>query len=74
MWQLLILILVGYLLGSIPTAYLAGKWVKGIDLREYGSGTPSSSMVWEHVSRWAVLPVAVIDVLKATLAAWLGMR
>ncbi|MBC7261152.1 MAG: glycerol-3-phosphate acyltransferase, partial [Chloroflexi bacterium] len=27
-------IIAGYLLGSIPTAYLAGRWLKGIDLRE----------------------------------------
>jgi glycerol-3-phosphate acyltransferase PlsY len=40
----------GYLFGSIPSGYLAGKWLKGIDLRLYGSGTVSASMVWEHVA------------------------
>ena len=52
-----LLLLFGYLLGSIPSGYLAGKWIKGIDLRNYGSGTVSGSMVWEHVARWAVVPV-----------------
>jgi len=50
------MVLFAYLLGSIPSGYLAGKWIKGIDLREYGSGTVSGSMVWEHVAKWAVLP------------------
>ena len=72
--QSLSLILFGYLLGSIPSAYLAGKWIKGIDLREYGSGTVSGSMVWEHVARWAVFPVGIFDLLKAAFPAWLGIR
>lgn len=67
-------VLIGYLIGSIPTAYLAGKWIKGIDLRKYGSGTVSASMVFEHVARWAVVPVGVFDILKGALAAWLGMQ
>jgi glycerol-3-phosphate acyltransferase PlsY len=37
-------ILAGYLISSIPTGYLAGKWLKGMDLRRYGSGTFSGSM------------------------------
>jgi glycerol-3-phosphate acyltransferase PlsY len=44
--QLIFMLVVGYLVGSIPTAYLAGKWIKGIDLREFGSGTVTASMVW----------------------------
>jgi glycerol-3-phosphate acyltransferase PlsY len=70
----ILLILGGYLLGSIPSAYLAGKWVRGIDLRNYGSGTVSGSMVWEHVSKWALPPVAVFDVAKAMLPTWLGLQ
>jgi glycerol-3-phosphate acyltransferase PlsY len=68
------LILFGYLLGSIPSAYLAGKWLKGLDLREYGSGTVSGSMVYEHVARWAVVPVGLFDIFKATIPAWLGIQ
>jgi len=69
-----LLILAGYLLGSIPTAYLVGRWTKGLDLRRYCSGTVSGSMVYEHVARWAVVPVGLFDVGKATLPAWLGLR
>jgi len=69
-----LLIGVGYLVGSIPTAYLVSRWVKGIDLRRYGSGTVSGSMVWEHVARWALFPVGLFDLGKAALPAWLGLR
>lgn len=63
-----------YLLGSIPSAYLAGRWVKGIDLRKYGSGTVSGSMVWEHVAKWAVFPVGIFDILKGAFPTWLSLK
>jgi len=69
-----ILLIFGYLFGSIPSGYLAGKWLKGIDLREYGSGTVSGSMVWEHVARWAVVPVGLFDIFKGALPTWLGLH
>jgi glycerol-3-phosphate acyltransferase PlsY len=70
-----ILLIVGsYLLGSIPTAYVVGRWLKGLDLRHYGSGTVSGSMVFEHVARWAVVPVGLFDMAKAALPAWLAVR
>ncbi len=69
-----VLLIVGaYLLGSIPTSYLAGRWMKGIDLRKYGSGTVSGSGIYEHVARWAIVPVGLFDLAKAALPAWLGL-
>jgi glycerol-3-phosphate acyltransferase PlsY len=70
---IVLLILVGYLLGSIPTAYLVSRWLKHVDLRRYGSGTVSGSMVYEHVARWAVVPVGLFDIGKAALPAWLAL-
>lgn len=71
---LLLLVILAYLLGSIPTAYLAAQWMKGIDIRRYGSGTVSGSMVYEHVRHWAVVPVGIFDVAKAALPTYLGLR
>jgi glycerol-3-phosphate acyltransferase PlsY len=70
-WALFILL--GYLLGSIPSAYLAARWIKNIDLRRYGSGTVGGSMVWEHVAGWAVVPVGIFDIAKAAAPAWLAL-
>lgn len=72
--QTVLLILGAYLLGSIPSAYLAGKWIKRIDLRKYGSGTVSGSMVWEHVAHWALFPVGIFDIFKAALPTWIGLQ
>ena len=73
MLESILLVLGGYLLGSIPTAYLVTKWFAKRDIRQYGSGTVSGSMVYEHVARWAVVPVGLFDMAKATLPAWLAL-
>jgi len=70
----ILLVVGGYLVGSIPTAYLVGRWLRGIDVRRYGSGTVSGSMVYEHVARWAIVPVGLFDVGKAALPTWLSLR
>lgn len=70
----ILLILFGYFFGSIPTSYISGHLLRGIDLRQYGSGTVSGSGVWEHVAKWAVVPVGLFDVGKAVLPAWLGLH
>jgi acyl phosphate:glycerol-3-phosphate acyltransferase len=69
-----LLVVGGYLLGSIPAAYVVGRWLARKDLRRYGSGTVSGSMVYEHVAKWAVVPVGLFDIGKAALPAWLGLR
>lgn len=69
-----LLIAMGYLMGSIPTSYIAGRWLKSIDLRQHGSGTVSSTGVYYHVSRPAVVAVGLIDIAKVWLPTWLGLR
>ena len=70
----LLLFLLAYFLGSIPTSYLAARWTKGIDLRKYGSGTVSGSMLFEHTHRWLIVPVGIFDVLKGALPTWLALQ
>ncbi len=65
------LLLVGYLLGSLPTGYLAGRWLKGIDLRALGSGSTGATNVLRHLGTKAALAVLLIDALKGSLAVYL---
>lgn len=53
----------GYLVGSIPTAYLTGRWVKGIDIRRYGSGNIGGANVAAHVGKAYAVPVMAFDLL-----------
>ena len=63
--ELSVLYLYSYLAGSVPTAYLIARLVKGIDIREYGSGNVGGSNVIRQLGkRWA-FPLAGIEfVLK----------
>ncbi|MBU1083926.1 MAG: glycerol-3-phosphate 1-O-acyltransferase PlsY [Candidatus Omnitrophota bacterium] len=61
-------ILAAYILGSLPTAYLAGKAFKGIDIREFGSGNVGATNVFRSVGRAAGIFVFVLDVLKGAAA------
>jgi len=67
-----LLIIGAYLLGSISSTYLIGRLFGDKDLRQYGSGSLGGSMVWEHVGRWAVVPVILFDIGKAAVPIWLG--
>ena len=57
------LYLYAYLVGSIPTAYLLAKLVKGIDVRAYGSGNVGGSNLAQQVGKRWLLPLLTFDVL-----------
>ena len=57
-------IVTGYLIGSIPVAYLVARATKGIDIRERGSGNVGASNIWQSVSRWFVVPVGVAQIAQ----------
>ena len=57
-----------YLIGSLPSGYLAGKWFAGIDLRETGSGSTGATNVLRHVGKGPALAVFIIDVGKGAAA------
>jgi glycerol-3-phosphate acyltransferase PlsY len=60
-------LLIAYLAGSIPFAFLAGKLFKGIDLREHGSGNLGATNVF-RVMGWKIASVVmVLDMAKGAL-------
>ena len=62
-----LMLVFGYLLGSMPTGYLAGKWIAGIDLRLKGSGSTGATNVLRHVGKWPALIVFLLDVIKGAI-------
>jgi glycerol-3-phosphate acyltransferase PlsY len=65
-------LLIAYLLGSIPSAYYAGRWAKGIDLRQHGSGNLGFTNAWRLLGpRWSI-PVLIFDLLKGVAAVWVA--
>jgi len=56
-----------YLLGAIPTSYLAGRIFKGIDLREHGSKNLGATNVYRIMGWRYAIPVGVFDVAKGAV-------
>ncbi len=64
----ILIIFASYLLGSIPTGFLIGKYLKNIDLRTIGSGSTGATNVLRNVGKWPALFVFFIDVGKGLIA------
>ncbi len=68
----LLVLVAGYLLGSLPTGWLAGRWLAGIDLRQLGSGSTGATNVLRQLGKGPALVVFLVDVLKGTAAVLLA--
>ena len=71
-FAVVLLLMLAYLLGSFPTGYLVAQWVKGIDIRQYGSGGTGATNVLRTVGKEAAIAVLIIDLLKGMLAVILA--
>ncbi len=60
--------LLAYLCGSLPTGYLAGKLLQGIDIREHGSGSTGATNVLRTLGKVPGSIVLLLDALKGVLA------
>ncbi|HEX78754.1 MAG TPA: hypothetical protein G4O19_01195 [Dehalococcoidia bacterium] len=61
-------IIIGYLLGSIPSAYLATRLIKGDDIRNMGGGNVGGLNVFREVGPWPAVAVGIVDFGKGAVA------
>ena len=61
-----------YVIGSFPTAYLAGRFLKGVDIRRHGSGNVGATNVFRVVGRRAGIATLLIDACKGALCVALA--
>ncbi|MEM0896875.1 MAG: glycerol-3-phosphate 1-O-acyltransferase PlsY [Verrucomicrobiota bacterium] len=69
--SLFVAALVAYVIGATPFGFLAGK-IKGIDIREHGSGNIGATNVLRTLGKQWGIPVFVLDVLKGVVPVLLG--
>ena len=67
-----LLILGAYLLGSVPAAYLAARWSRGIDIRQCGDGNVGSTNLMRLTSKRIAIPVVIFDLGKGALMVWIA--
>jgi glycerol-3-phosphate acyltransferase PlsY len=68
----ILLLLGAYLLGSVPAAYLAARWSRGIDIRQHGSSNVGASNVLAAGAKWWAIPVIVFDLVKGMVFVYIA--
>jgi glycerol-3-phosphate acyltransferase PlsY len=71
--ELAAVVVVSYLVGAIPIGYLMGRYLRGIDIREHGSGVIGATNVLRVMGRGPFILVMFLDAVKGyapTMAAW----
>ena len=72
MFELILVLFLSYLLGSFPTAIIAGKLTRKIDIRDHGSGNAGATNVLRVLGWRSALVVMLVDMLKGFAAVqWL---
>lgn len=71
MIQIILVLLLAYLLGSIPSGLIIGKVFYKTDIREHGSGNLGGTNTFRTLGVKAGIAVTLADILKGTLAAYL---
>lgn len=57
-----------YIIGSVPTAYIFGRVLKGIDIREYGSGNVGATNVFRVIGKVPGIIALIIDIMKGFIS------
>jgi len=68
MLTLIVIVLLSYLVGSIPTSIIVGKILRGIDIREYGSGNAGATNTFRVLGWKAGVFVIAVDIGKGVFA------
>jgi glycerol-3-phosphate acyltransferase PlsY len=68
----LITVLISYLLGSIPSGLLIGKWFRGVDIRQLGSKNIGATNAFRILGPWPAFWVFFFDLAKGMAAVYLG--
>ncbi|KTB48382.1 acyl-phosphate glycerol-3-phosphate acyltransferase [Dehalogenimonas alkenigignens] len=61
-------LIAAYLVGSIPLAYLMGRWLKGIDIRQVGTKNMGTMNTFYEVGFWPGMLVLTVDISKGAAA------
>jgi glycerol-3-phosphate acyltransferase PlsY len=63
-----LIVILGYLIGSIPTAYIIGRALKGVDIRQIGDGNMGAANTFRQLGPKAGVTVGLIDAGKGAAA------
>ncbi len=67
-----LVIILGYILGSIPTAYIAGHLIRGRDIRQMGDTNVGAANAFRQLGAKTGIAIAIIDAVKGALAIFIA--
>ncbi|MCM8780878.1 MAG: glycerol-3-phosphate 1-O-acyltransferase PlsY [Candidatus Omnitrophica bacterium] len=67
MFWIILGILISYIIGSLPTAYIFGRLLRGIDIRKFGSGNVGATNALRVLGKRVGVTVLILDMLKGFL-------
>ena len=73
MLSYIIVIVLSYVIGSIPSGLILGKTIWHVDLREHGSKNIGATNAWRTLGKLPGFTVFVADLLKGMVGVYLGM-
>ena len=68
----IIVVIAAYFWGAIPVTHIVVRALKGVDLREYGSGSVGPSNAAHLVGRRIAIAIGVVEVLKGAAPVWVA--
>jgi glycerol-3-phosphate acyltransferase PlsY len=68
-----LIVALGYLLGSVPTAYLAGRALRGVDIRQIGDGNMGAANAYRQLGTGVGFMVGIVDAAKGALAVLIAL-
>ena len=66
-------VIIGYLLGSIPSAYIATRLAKGKDIRQLGGGNIGGLNTFREVGLWPAAAAGIVDLGKGAAAVVIAL-
>lgn len=69
-----LLLIASYVLGSVPTGLVLVRWLRGVDVRQYGSGAVNAANVYRVAGPYVGAAVLLADLLKGALPVLLAQR
>ena len=70
----LLLALLAYFIGTFPTAFLFGRFLKKADIRQLGSGNVGALNTFKHIGYLPGLLTLAVDIAKGSLAVYLALQ
>ena len=72
-WQLIVILMIGYLIGSVNFSVLISKKVAGFDVREKGSGSAGTTNMLRTLGKGAAVVTLILDILKGVVAIYVAI-